>query len=428
MTPERWQQIERLFQEARALDAAARKPFLTAACAGDEELRRQVEVMLSADSQPDALLDRQAYVTSPELFSAAEDQFQSRLLSQTQSPDEPAADALAGQCINGYQLLREIGRGGMGEVHLAYDIRLRRHVSLKLLLRRFTSDPERVSRFEREARAASALNHPNILTIYDFGEQDGRHYIASEYVEGRTLRAVLKGGPPAVNTALDIVIQIAGALTAAHQAGIVHRDIKPENVMLRPDGYVKVLDFGLAKLTEHTFSEDANTAASHPNRFETRPGVVLGTANYMSPEQARGQEVDARSDLFSLGVVLYELLTGKRPFTGATRNHVLVAILDKEPPPLTATTLQPLLDRALHKERDNRYASAAEMLAALQQAKKEWEFAEQLQGTRTSGALAVATSDNAAAHTVSSAEYLIGEFKQNKRVALAVLLAILSLI
>src|SRR5205085_658654 len=215
-----------------------------------------------------------------------------------------------------YRLIRELGHGGMGTVYLAYDTRLGRQAALKLLPAGLFNNPERARRLQREARAATALNHPNIITIYDFGQENGRDYIASEFVEGSTLRDYVGSSGLTLNRILDVAIQVASALEAAHAAGIVHRDVKPENIMLRPDGYVKVLDFGLAKLSEpESGGDDAETGASGlSSDFETRTGMVLGTVNYMSPEQARGQKVDGRSDLFSMGVVLYELITGHRTF------------------------------------------------------------------------------------------------------------------
>src|SRR5438270_12913643 len=225
--------------------------------------------------------------------------------------------------------MRRLDPGGMGEVYLAEDTRLGRALALKLLLAEYTQDSARVRRFEQEARAASALNHPNILTIYEVGEAGGRHYIATEYVEGETLRQKIRSGPLAIGEAADIAAQAAEALSAAHAAGIAHRDVKPENVMVRPDGYVKVLDFGLAKLVERRGADgEAETETA-----QTNPGTVMGTTWYMSPEQARGLPVDARTDVWSLGVVLYEMLAGSPPFAGSTSSHVIVSILEREPPP-----------------------------------------------------------------------------------------------
>jgi serine/threonine protein kinase len=236
--------------------------------------------------------------------------------------------------LGSYRILSPLGRGGMGEVYLAEDTRLGRKVAIKLLLEEFTTDGERVRRFEREARAASAINHPNILTIYEIGRSEGLHFIAAEYVEGQTLRQRMKQPRLSLREALDVAIQVASALNAAHTAAIIHRDIKPENIMVRPDGLVKVLDFGLAKLTERRATSYDTQVSTIAGRT-TELGVVMGTARYMSPEQARGLEVDARTDIFSLGVVIYEMMAGCAPFEGATTNDVIAAILKTEPPPLT---------------------------------------------------------------------------------------------
>jgi serine/threonine-protein kinase len=406
--------MNQLFQQALEFPETARTNFLAEACAGDDEMRATVEQRLATESGPICNTASTAEMTKAETTFI--------------EPD---------QALGAYRLTRRLGRGGMGEVHLAYDTRLSRQVAVKLLPAHFTQDPERVRRFEREARTVSALNHPNIVTIHDFGQQDGRHFIVTEFVEGQTLRAALQQARPTLAQALDYTIQIAGALAAAHQAGIIHRDIKPENIMLRPDGYVKVLDFGLAKLAEpiadsgedEQKSEAATCAPSAPSHFETRSGVMLGTVNYMSPEQARGQKPDVRTDVFSLGVVLYEMLAGVRPFTGPTANHVLVAILDAEPPPLDAqlpASLRDIVQRALRKDRTERYPTAAEMLTALQRAKKDWELAEHLQEARTSGSLT--NRFDAVRSTQSSGASFVGRFRRHKSAALAALLLLLALV
>lgn len=272
-----------------------------------------------------------------------------------------------------YDIQRQLGAGGMGEVYLARDSRLRRNVAVKVLAPSMTSDKSAVERFRHEAHAVSALNHPNILTIYDIGQQDDVHFIATEFVEGRTLRERMSERPLALTETLDIAGQVAIALAAAHAAGIIHRDIKPENVMIRKDGYVKVLDFGIAKLGERGGEH------SEPDtlvRAPTTPGMIIGTVRYMSPEQARGLAVDPRSDLFSLGVMIYEMTAGRLPFAGATPSDVLAAILRHEPRALTElvqnlpTEFDRLVDRALRKERAERYASAAEMLAELNEIRR----------------------------------------------------------
>jgi serine/threonine protein kinase len=260
---------------------------------------------------------------------------------------------------------------------------LGRKVALKLLPAEFTRDQDRLGRFKQEARAASTLNHPNIITIYEIGETDGIHFIATEFIEGQTLRQRSADGRLEILSALDIGIQTAAALNAAHQAGIAHRDIKPENLMLRPDGYLKVLDFGSSKLTERrTLNGSARTSTM--TRVKTAPGIVMGTINYMSPEQVRGLEVDARSDIFTLGVVLYEALTGSKPFTGTTTADVVVAILDKEPAPLSLYAngapkeLERILSLALRKNREDRYQAIQDLLLDLKNLKQELELESRL--------------------------------------------------
>jgi serine/threonine protein kinase/tetratricopeptide (TPR) repeat protein len=304
-----------------------------------------------------------------------------------------------------YRIINKLGEGGMGEVWLAEDTRLDRKVALKLLPEQFTRDEERVRRFVQEAKAASALNHPNIITIHEIGQTESRHYIAAEFIEGETLRQKLSRGPLTINETIEVAIQVAGALVAAHKAGVIHRDVKPENVMVRRDGIVKVLDFGLAKLIElritdcspfqRPIEEDDASLQSPPanprsstrrgrNPQLTHPGVMLGTPHYMSPEQARGQEIDARSDIFSLGVLLYEMVAGQAPFAGVNALEVISEILKSEPAPLSARAsnlsdvppakLQHLISRALRKNRDDRYMAASELLADLKELKRDLDF------------------------------------------------------
>jgi serine/threonine protein kinase len=266
----------------------------------------------------------------------------------------------------------------MAEVYLAQDTRLNRVVALKLLPPYFASDDFRLRRFQSEARSASALNHPNILTIHEVGENDGVYFIATEFIDGQTIRELIRNGQLSLPEILDIAEQVASALSVAHAAGIVHRDIKPENIMRRRDGLVKMLDFGIAKLLEPETADHSNNTAGF--RTLTEAGLVLGTASYMSPEQARGLQVDERADIWGLGVVLYEMLTGRLPFSGATRMDTMVAVLDREPAPLSqaphalyhfAPLLQPIIDKCLSKEIDNRYRSAAELLTELNKAKEQ---------------------------------------------------------
>jgi Tol biopolymer transport system component/class 3 adenylate cyclase len=284
----------------------------------------------------------------------------------------------AGTQLGRYEIRSHLGAGGMGEVYLAQDTSLRRPVALKLLPPDLTRDGDRLRRFREEACSASALNHPNIITIYEVGAEGDAHFIATEFIDGLTLRQHAAGGRLPLPKALDIGIQIASALAAAHEAGIVHRDVKPENVMLRGDGYVKVLDFGLAKQTQPA-APSGDLEAPTQRMIETEPGVVMGTVAYMSPEQARGLKVDARTDLWSLGVVLFELVAGRRPFDGATPSDVMAAVLTSDPPrledvvPEAPEELRQALRRALAKERDRRYQTAGEMLADLHRLKRRVE-------------------------------------------------------
>lgn len=355
MKPEQWQQVEQLYHAALDRAPDARAAFLAEACVGDDELRREVEALLRYDNEAETFMQDNAAV-------AVAQQLDSEELADTQS-------LLTGQQLGAYKILAPLGKGGMGEVHLALDTRLQRKVALKLLPMAVTQDAARVRRFAQEARTVSALSHPNILTIFDIGETDKLHYLVTEYIDGETLRQQMKRGKLSLEATLEIAVQVAQALAAAHKAGVIHRDIKPENVMVRKDGLVKVLDFGLAKLTEEQQDIESNAQIGS----STASGVIVGTPRYMSPEQARGEKVDARTDIFSLGVMLYEMLAHRAPFVGATASEVMAAILRDEPPPLAdvAPALGKILQRALHKIRDERYRTAQELLADLQQLKQQ---------------------------------------------------------
>ncbi len=284
-----------------------------------------------------------------------------------------------------YTLISFLGVGGMGEVYLAEDKKLGRKVALKTLPAEFTNDNERLRRFQHEARAASALNHPNLLTIYEIGAEAGAHFMATEYVDGLTLRAMLKRGRLKLDEVIDIAQQVAFALTAAHGAGIVHRDIKPENIMVRQDDIVKVLDFGLAKLLEDHARDMIDHEADTRALVLTDPGRVLGTPQYMSPEQARGMDIDARTDIWSLGVIMYEMLAGRPPFFGATKSHTVVAILESEPPPLTTfapetpVEFQRIIRKALTKDRDSRYQTARDLMIDVRNLRRDLDVKSELE-------------------------------------------------
>ncbi|MDX6383447.1 MAG: hypothetical protein QOK48_1020 [Blastocatellia bacterium] len=299
-----------------------------------------------------------------------------------------------------YTIISFLGVGGMGEVYLAEDTRLGRKVAIKTLPAEFTNDKERLRRFQQEARSASALNHPNLLTIHEIGAESGAHFIAAEYIDGETLRARIKRGPLSIDEALDVAQQAAFALTAAHGAGIVHRDIKPENIMVRHDGIVKVLDFGLAKLLEDHAREIIDHEADTRALVMTDPGKVLGTPAYMSPEQARGTEIDARTDIWSLGVVLYEMVAGRAPFHGETKSHTVVSILESEPPPLAILApgapaeLQRIVRKALTKDRDSRYQTARDLMLDLKSLRRDLDIQSEM---RRSSSPDVDTKDSSAA-------------------------------
>jgi eukaryotic-like serine/threonine-protein kinase len=340
-----------------------------------------------------------------------------------------------GEQIGRYRIRSAIGKGGMGEVFLAEDTELERLVALKVLPEDLANDPERMRRFVQEAKSASALNHPNIITIHEIGKTDDTHFITTEYIEGETLHEQLKCEPMSLKSVLDVAVQVASALDAAHKAGIVHRDIKPENVMIRPDGLVKILDFGIAKLTEKR-NEPVESEAATAIKVGTQDGLIIGTASYMSPEQARGKDIDSRSDIFSFGIVLYEMLTGKQPFEGESAIDTISAIIHKEPVPLNQLTsdlpreLQHIVEKTLRKDREERYQTAKDLLIDLKDLKQDLVIQNKLERTTPPNreesktqTLNATTTD--IAHTTSSAEYLARGIKQHKLISIAVLIILL---
>jgi len=367
---DRQQQLKELYIAALERAEGERASFLAEACAGDEELRRELESLLGYQARAEGFIETPLPKLATELLAAE------------------MAVSILGRRIGHYQVLSRIGAGGMGEVYLAEDTRLGRRIALKLLPAKFTSEPARVLRFEREARAASALNHPNIITIHEIGrtstEFGAVHFIATEFIEGETLRERLARAELELPIALDVATQIAAALAAAHEAGIVHRDIKPENVMLRRDGYVKVLDFGLAKLIEPQPAE-VDSGAPTKAKLTTEPGMIMGTVAYMSPEQLRAEEADARADIWSLGVLLYEMIARRRPFSGTSTTALIASILEHEPPPVRGFAieipagLEQVINLTLLKKREQRCQTAKELLDELKRLRQELEFAARLQ-------------------------------------------------
>ncbi|MGH9801446.1 MAG: WD40 repeat domain-containing serine/threonine protein kinase, partial [Blastocatellia bacterium] len=369
MNDERWQQIDEILQAAFDLEPHERPAFLDEACAGDDELRREVESLLAHEDSAEYFIETSAMKIVARDFTEED---------------------LSGQQIGHYRIIKPIGAGGMGKVYLAEDKKLKRQVAIKFLPETVNADADHVRRFEQEAHAVSALNHPNIITIHEVGQIEGKHFIVTELVEGATLRQQMAKSKLTVKETIEIAAQVVSALKAAHRAGIFHRDIKPENLMLREDGLVKVLDFGIAKLGgegeiegkwdgEIESSPQSPRLSVPPSAF-TIPGAVMGTASYMSPEQARGDEVDGRTDLFSLGAVMYEMVMGERLFTGATPAEVTEQLLRPQEPLHSAVKfggkikqLEPVIRKCLRRKREERYGSADELLGELQRLKRQIE-------------------------------------------------------
>ncbi|MEW6212329.1 MAG: serine/threonine-protein kinase, partial [Acidobacteriota bacterium] len=350
MNPERWERIERIFQSALEIDSRERAAFLDHACADDHSLRSEVESLIAAHNQAGSFI-----ASAP----SANDQ----------------TILIEGREVGHYHVLSLIGRGGMGEVYLAEDTRLGRKVALKLLPSDFIKDDDRVRRFQREARAASSLNHPNIITVFDIGQSDRLHFIAAEFIDGPTFRALM--GREELSRLIELLAQVADGLAKAHSSGIIHRDLKPENIMVTKDGFAKVLDFGLAKLIASPLPADDNRSEAATSPAETRPGILVGTVGYMSPEQAQGKAVDHRSDIFSFGCILYEAVTGRRPFEGDSTIEVLHKIIYDQPPAVSdfnsncPTELQRIIRRCLVKDPDRRYHSIKDAAIDLREVVEE---------------------------------------------------------
>ncbi len=358
MDVDRLKKIEAIFHDAADLADGPRGAFLDDRCNGDPELRREVESLLAADDKFDSLIDQPPVSLMRDALGA------------DGAAESDTNENLIGSEIEQYRIVSLIGEGGMGKVYLARDERLERDVAIKFLSERFATDKQRRERFFREAKSASALNHPNILTVHEIGEFGESSFIVTEFVRGETLGDRIARDRPSVERSLDIASQIASALAAAHAAGIVHRDIKPDNVMIRDDRLVKVLDFGIAKLDPFVRG-GIDSEAETRIESATMPGMIIGTPQYMSPEQARGLRVDARSDIFSFGVVLYEMLTGKSPFAGATNIDTIGSILKDEPEPVSTLApeipadLERIVEKALRKDREMRYQHIKDVLIDL---------------------------------------------------------------
>ncbi len=376
----------KIFQSAIELTPAMKADLLNKECGEDVELRREVEMLLEANDKKDLNGKKTGNGNYGSQYHNATTLLSNPAARKSYS-NEPTAEINISEQkekrFGQYQISCKLGEGGMGQVFLAFDTHLDRKVALKILPPQLTYHKEYLQRFKQEARAASALNHPYILTIFEFGQNnEGVHYIVSEFVEGRTLNKFCNEETTTLLDKISVFIRIASALSAAHEAGIIHRDIKPDNIIVRPDGYIKILDFGLAKLIEGFKDFEANVEAETRQMIKTNPGMVMGTAGYMSPEQAKGREVDARTDIFSFGVLFYEMISGHLPFKGDSAMEMIAAILHHEPQPLDDINVPPelkrIIEKSLRKNRDERYSSIKDLLRELKNIRRELDFQNKL--------------------------------------------------
>ncbi|MEO8435445.1 MAG: protein kinase [Pyrinomonadaceae bacterium] len=418
MADETWQKVRGIFDEALGRRPEERRRFVLEACGEDTTLLSEVESLLSSLGSADSFLETPAVAEV-----AAVIEVETKKLE-------------AGKCFGHYEIIEQLGAGGMGEVYLAQDKKLDRKVALKILNERFSQHDSNLQRFIREARSASALNHPNILVIHEIGETDGTHYIVSEFVKGKTLREICNEKTLTPVEVLGISIEIANALCTAHEAHLVHRDIKPENIMIRPDGLVKVLDFGLAKLVEQKKASMLGPEESTVRQNQTEKGVILGTVNYMSPEQAKGERVDERTDIFSLGVVIYEMVSRRTPFASASVSETFANLINAQPQPLSRFSsnvpaeLQRIVSKMLRKNTDERYQTMKDVLTDLRDVREDLrvgEKVEQAHSLESENATAIlqATTHGANLQTAETERGFSGQFRRYRSfaaVALAVLL------
>jgi serine/threonine-protein kinase len=369
MSDTNWYKVREIFDSALRRQPDERRRFLNEVCGDDETLLAEVESLLSSHESAYSFMETPAVARVADVIETKTKKLET------------------GKCFAHYEVIEHIGAGGMGEVYLAKDKKLDRKVAIKILNEEFSQDESNLQRFVSEAKAASALNHPNILTIYEFGEAEDGRFIVSEYIEGKTLREIIRESKLTLPEILDISMQITGALSAAHKAHLVHRDIKPENIMIRPDGYVKVLDFGLAKLVEQKNKSILMLEEPTVRQNLTAKGVILGTVNYMSPEQAKGERVDERTDIFSIGVLVYEMLARKPPFERGNAIETIASILNKDPVPLSRQVpdvpheIERIINKTLRKDREERYQTARDLLIDLKDVKQDLEFQNKLERT-----------------------------------------------
>ena len=416
MANAQWQKVREIFDSALLRQPNERRRFVNEVCGDDQTLRAEVESLLSSHDGAESFMERPAVAEVAHMIEIGPTKLE------------------AGKCFGHYEIIKQIGAGGMGVVYLARDKKLDRNVAIKILSEEVSQDESNLQRFVSEAKAASALNHPNILTIYEFGEAEDARFIVSEYIEGKTLREVIRASRLRLPEILDISIQITSALAAAHQAHLVHRDIKPENIMVRPDGYVKVLDFGLAKLLEQKTKSLISSEEPTVRLNLTAKGMVVGTVNYMSPEQAKGERVDERTDIFSLGVLIYEMLANKPPFAGGNAIETFASILNKEPVPLSRLTpevpheIERIINKALRKDREQRYQTAKDLLIDLKAVRQDLEFQKKLERTappnleEAETQVLNATTSDVASHTTSNS--VVNSVKKHKRLAFLVFVAL----
>jgi len=411
MGHEDWQRVRGIFDSALRKEPGDRQDYVKSVCGTDKKLLKEVESLLSSLDHSDGFLETPAIGHVADLIASGGFE--------------------KGKRLGHYEITRKIGAGGMGQVYLAVDLKLDRQVAIKILNEELSRDESNLKRFVREAKAASALNHPNIIVIHEIGESDGVHYLVSEFIEGKTLRDVLAQEQMSVREILDAAIQIAGALSAAHGAHLVHRDIKPENVMVRPDGYVKVLDFGLAKLVEKNLSFLGFEESTVQLR-QTAKGTILGTVHYMSPEQAKGQEVDERTDIFSLGAVMYEMLAGKAPFAGDSMSESFANLINTDPQPVSRFVsnvpdeLQRIISKTLRKNLSRRYQTMKDLMTDLSDLRENLSLEGKLERSLSTTPNADAPETLAENRPTSSAEYLFKAIREHKRVSLLTLILVVA--
>ncbi|MCA1637981.1 MAG: protein kinase, partial [Acidobacteria bacterium] len=418
MADKNWQKVRKIFDDALHQKPEERARFVNEVCGGDKILLAEVESLLSSLGSADSFMETPAVAGIADVIEAETKHLET------------------GKCFGHYEIIEQIGAGGMGEVYLAKDKKLDRQVAVKILNEKFSRDESNLNRFIQEAKAASALNHPNILVIHEIGESDETYYIVSEFIKGKTLREIFKVKSLKLSEVLDISIQITNALCTAHEAHLVHRDIKPENIMLRPDGYVKILDFGLAKLVEQKNKSFIGLEQSTAKQNQTAKGVIMGTVNYMSPEQAKGERVDERTDIFSFGVLVYEMLAGRTPFAGDSLSETFANLINAEPQPLSRFSskvpdeLQRIVAKMLRKNKDERYQTMKDVLTALKDLRENLTLDEKLERSaspKSENATAVlqATTGNANKQTAETQNNFSQTIRRHKPLAAFALVALL---